>query len=84
MASLTATELAALLDILNNPDNAGFATALERLTTLDTSTLTPEAVTQLTAKLDATITKLRHESRLTEAELARLRKGNKALQSYNR
>lgn len=82
--ALTAAELASLLDILNNPDSPAFTSALERLTTLDTSTLDPSKATQLLAKIDATLIKLAAESRLTAAELTKIRKGNKALQSYNR
>lgn len=80
---LTAAELSSLLDILNTPDHPAFAEAITRLTTLDPATLDPATAPALLARVQSTITKLTEESRLTAEELTKLRRGNKALQSYS-
>lgn len=79
---LTAPQLASLLEILADPDNPAFADAIERLTTLDASTLTPELATSLHARLQTVLADLASNSTLTAQQLANLRRGNKALQSY--
>ena len=81
---LTAQQLASLLDVLANPDNPTFAQAVERLTTLDTSTLTPELATSLQARLQILTESLANASNITAQQLTTLRRGNAALQSYGK
>ncbi len=79
---LTAQQLSALLDILNTPDHPSFNDAVERLTTLDTTTLTPEAALSLQARLQNTIENLATATEVTARQLTNLRRGNQALKSY--
>ena len=81
---LTAGQLASLLDILADPDHPSFVQAMERLTTLDTSTLTPDLATSLQARLHTIIEALTSSSSLTAQQLANMRRGNQALQSYGK
>ncbi|RYG62263.1 MAG: hypothetical protein EON60_00350 [Alphaproteobacteria bacterium] len=79
---LTAQQLASLLDILADPEHPSFIQALDRLTELDVSTLTPELATSLQARLQNTIAHLTETSTLTAQQLTNLRRGNQALKSY--
>lgn len=81
---LNAQNLGSLLDILDNPDHPSFAEAITRLTTLDTSTLTPELALSLQARLQTTIENLTTTSTVTAEQLTNLRRGNNALKSYGR
>lgn len=80
--TLTAAQLAPLLDILANPEHPAFDQALERLTTLDPKTLTAETAPLLLAQIATALDNLTRASNLTAEQLTKLRTSNKALQSY--
>ena len=80
--SLTATDLAPLLDILSNPEHPAFNQALERITSLDPATLSPESAPLLLTQITTALENLARAKTLTATQLAALRKSGNALQSY--
>ena len=79
---LTAATLVPLLEILRNPENPAFAQAVQRLTTLDPSTLAPTEAPLILAQIQTVLDNLATAKTLTSEQLAALRTSGKALQSY--
>ncbi len=83
-----ANTLLPLLDILSNPDNAGFAAAAERLGTVletfDPKTLTEAERFAVQAKLTLALDNITTAQSLTANELGITQKRAQALSSYNR
>ena len=83
-----ASPLLPLLEILSNPDNAGFAAAAARLGTVletfDPATLTEAERVAIQAKLMLALDNITAAQSLTAQDLGLTQKRAQALQSYSR